>query len=529
MKTGLMIRGTAEGLMLVMLAVAPGARAAGANGAGGVPIAYDDTPLDRSNQQMVTSYADMLDKVVPAVVSVYTTINVPQGMSRQEQMQQLLRRYYGGNSQQAPGPANSDTSGRPTVFGVGSGSILTADGYILTNRHVILGPRDEPVDGIHVKLQDGREFDAKLMGSDEKTDIAVLKIATTGLPVMKLADSDKLRVGDIVFAVGNPMDVGFTVTHGIVSATGRSSLDLLDESENGDGGTFEDFIQTDAAINEGNSGGPLVDAQGRLVGMDSAIMSTSRSGGSIGIGFAIPSSLLRQVVRDLTVYGTVRRGALGVVVQDLDHDLAQAMGLNSTHGALVNTVDPAQPAGMAGVLRGDVVVKVNDQDVDSAKKMIFLVASNEPGATVALTVLREGAPQVIKVRLADRDAVTGASQPAETPAGRFSLPNPNGAAGVNAPAAGPLAGLTLEPLTPALRGQYNLPGNLSGLVVTNVDENSPYADQFTAGMVVVEVNRRAVTSMAQVEGLLRPGAVNVLYVYNDGHFGYEPVLLPGQK
>ena len=320
MKTDSMIRGMAGGLVLVMVAMAPGARAAGANGAGGVPIAYDDTPLDRSNLQMVTSYADMLDKVVPAVVSVYTTINVPPG-SRQEQMQQLLRRYY-GNSQPPDGAANGDTSGKPTVFGVGSGSILTADGYILTNRHVILGPRQEPVDGIHVKLQDGREFDAKLVGSDEKTDIAVLKIAAAGLPVMKLANSDKLRVGDIVFAVGNPMDVGFTVTHGIVSATGRSSLGLLDESEDGSGSsdTFEDFIQTDASINEGNSGGPLVDAQGRLVGMDSAIMSTSRSGGSIGIGFAIPSSLLRQVVRDLTVYGSVRRGFLGVEIQDLDHD-----------------------------------------------------------------------------------------------------------------------------------------------------------------------------------------------------------------
>jgi S1-C subfamily serine protease len=306
---------------------------------------------------------------------------------------------------------------------------------------------------------------------------------------------------------------------------------LLDESEDGSGSsdTFEDFIQTDASINEGNSGGPLVDAQGRLVGMDSAIMSTSRSGGSIGIGFAIPSSLLRQVVRDLTVYGSVRRGFLGVEIQDLDHDLVQAMGLTSTHGALVNTVNPNEPAGVAGVERGDVVVKVNDQDVDTADKMRYLVASNEPGAMVALTVLRGGDAQVIKVKLGDRDALTGASQPLEMPTSRFSAPN---APGANAPAAGPLAGLTLEALTPGLRGQYHLPGNLSGLVVSNVDENSPYADQFAVGMVVVEVNRRAVTSVEQAEGLLKPGAVNVLYVYtggNDGHFGYEPVLLPGQK
>jgi S1-C subfamily serine protease len=233
----------------------------------------------------------------------------------------------------------------------------------------------------------------------------------------------------------------------------------------------------------------------------------------------------------LTVYGSVRRGFLGVEIQDLDHDLAQAMGLTSTHGALVNTVTPDEPAGVAGVQRGDVVVKVNDQDVDSADKMRFLVASNEPGATVALTVLRGGGAQVINVKLGDRDALMGGSLTLGTPTNRFSLPNANGTQDASAFAAAtkPLAGLTLEPLTPVLRGQYNLPGNLSGLVVTNVDENSPYADQFTAGMVVVEVNRRPVTSEEQATALLKPGVVNVLYVYNDGHFGYEPVLLPGQK
>ena len=539
MKNGPLIHGMARGLVWVMLAGVPGAQAAETNSVAtaaanaGLPIAYDDTPLDRSNSERVTSYADMLDKVVPAVVSVYTTINVPQGMSRQDQLQQLLQRYYRQNQQQPESPGNNDTSGRPTVFGVGSGSILTPDGYILTNRHVILGPRQEPVDGIHVKLQDGREFDAKLVGSDEKTDIALLKIAATGLPAIKMADSNKLRVGDIVFAVGNPMDVGFTVTHGIVSATGRSSLDLLDESDNGNGngngGTFEDFIQTDASINEGNSGGPLVDAQGRQVGMDSAILST-RAGGSIGIGFAIPSSLLRQVVRDLTAYGAVKRGFLGVEIQDLDHDLAQAMGLSSTHGALVNNVTPDEPAAAAGMQRGDVVVKINDQDVDTSDKLRFLVATNEPGSTVALTVLRGGGAQVINVKLGDRDALTTASQPLETPTSRFSRPNRGGAPGANAVATtGPLTGLTLEPVTAALRGQYNLPGNLSGLVVTNVDNNSPYGDQFATGMVVEEINRQAVSSVEQAQALWKPGVVNVLYVYSEGHFGYMSVLPLGPQ
>jgi serine protease Do/serine protease DegQ len=456
-------------------------------------VIYDDTPLDRTNRVWVTSYSDVVDKVVPAVVSVYTTVYVP-------------------------GQGTRD-------YGVGSGSILTPDGYILTNHHVIAGSGRLRVDGIHVTLPDGRGFEAKLVGSDETTDIALIKINAKNLPTIKLADSDKLKVGDVVFAVGNPMDVGFTVTQGIISATGRSDLGLLDSQDNGN--SFEDFIQTDASINPGNSGGPLVDAQGRQVGMDSAILSTSRVGGNIGLGFAIPSSLLHKVISDLMAYGTVRRGYLGVQLQDLDQDLAQGLGLTSSHGALVREVNPGTPASAAGVKVGDVVVKLNDHDVDTASKLHFLVATNEPGADADLTLYREGRAQVVKVRLGDRDATTVATL--ATPRTR-AVPTPSQAPTANSPASqGPLAGVTLEAVTPYLRRQYNLPQNLSGLVVTSVDQNSPYAEQFAPGMVVSEVNRQAVTQQQEAKALMKTGAVNIFYVYSEGRFGYMPVVVPAVK
>jgi len=509
--------------LLTALSALPAARAADSTSAApaSLPLAFDNTPLDRSNRGQVTSYADMLDQVVPAVVSVYTTINIPTGSSERDQLRQLRQRLYG----QTPGPsgsANNPPSGRTLPVGVGSGSIITADGYILTNHHVIVGPSNQPVDGIHVQLQDGREFNARLVGSDEKTDIALLKIEAHGLPTIKLADSDKLKVGDVVFAVGNPMDVGFTVTHGIVSATGRSDLGLLrDEQSSRDGFSLENFIQTDAAINEGNSGGPLVDAQGRQIGMDAAIL--SESGGSMGIGFAIPSSLLREIVNSLVQYGTVRRGFMGVGRQDLDYDMAQALGLASTHGALINHVEPGLPAETAGIRRGDVVIRVNDQEVDSANKFSFLVANNQPGTIVSLTVLRQGQePQVIKVRLGDRDALDG--NPAVVPSGR-SVTLPNVASPVSG---GLLDGLTLAPLTSGLRRKYNLANDLAGLVVTNVDRTSRYADQFSPGMVVLEVNKHAVGTPEDVRALLKPGAVNSFYVFNNdqGIYQFIPVPLP---
>jgi serine protease Do len=472
----------------------------------------DDTPLDRSNRERLTSYADVLDKVMPAVVSVYTERRVT--LSRRhsdESLEDLLRREYG----MTPDNSSPSQTGpeRTVPYGAASGSIVTSDGYILTNRHVVMGPRDRPADTIYVKLHDGREFAARYIGSDEDTDIALLKIDAQNLPTLKLANSDNLKVGDIVFAVGNPMELGFTVTQGIVSATGRSDLSLL-----GDDGV-EDFIQTDAPINPGNSGGPLVDAEGRQVGLDSAILSTSNDGGSIGIGFAIPTSLANHVVHDLVVYGKLRRGYLGVGIQDIDRDMAQGLGLNTTEGALIQDADPNLPAGRAGVQHGDVVLQLNDEQIDSAAKLRFAVARCEPGTEVTLKVLRDGQPRLVKVVLGDHDALTGGSG-SDSPLTSPAVPPPAAAAD------GPLAGVTLAAMSPVLRQKFNLPANVTGVVVTAVDDSSTYADEFAPGMVLIEVNQQPVAAVDDVRAQLKPGAVNIFYAYHDGKFPFLTAELP---
>ncbi|HTB64254.1 MAG TPA: trypsin-like peptidase domain-containing protein, partial [Opitutales bacterium] len=342
---------------------------------------FDNSALDRSNKSLLSSYSDMLDQVTPGVVGVYPSSKINPDTITLSGLSAGGRRGGGfggpgggaGNLGNGPGngggaplggvPAPGATGGGRrggraggsliTQFppnhpdwsdanstdywfmGVGSGCIISSDGYILTNHHVI---EDNVVptgnganvtvttDAVLVKLPDGREFPAKVIGSDESTDLALLKIDAKNLPTIKMADSDKLKVGDIVFAIGNPMDVGLTVTHGIISAIGRSQVASTDDSADTKV-HVENFIQTDASINEGNSGGPLVDAQGRLIGLNSEILSASRAGGSIGIGFAVPSNLARHVADDLTKEGKVSHGGLGVTSQEIDHNLAQVLGI----------------------------------------------------------------------------------------------------------------------------------------------------------------------------------------------------------
>jgi serine protease Do len=462
---------------------------------------YDTAPIDRSNAERLTSYADMLDQVTPAVVSVYTSRKVSIPLSGGSRMQNYLRRMYN----LSPDATDPQASVERTIpNGVGSGCIISSDGYILTDHHVVTtDDQGDLADDIVVKLPDGREFDAKLIGADELTDVALLKIDAKDLPTIKLADSDKLKVGDIVFAVGNPLDVGLTVTKGIVSALGRTNVEV------GNDAGFEDYIQTDASINLGNSGGPLVDADGRLIGLNTAIYSTDQSGGSIGIGFAIPSALARHVVDGLIKDGQVKRGSLGVKLQDLDRNLAEAMGLPNTHGALLSEVDPAAPAGRAGIERGDVVVKMDGQEVDSPGKLRYLVALDEPGQTVNLTVMRDGKEQGFKVRLGDWGAMYGAGSASANQSGLVTSAAPN----PRATPSGLLGGVTLEPLTPELLQQENLPNTLNGLLITRMSPVTAYED-LNAGMVIVEVNNHPVTSLVELKAQLKPGAVNIFYVYD---------------
>jgi serine protease Do/serine protease DegQ len=484
---------------------------------------FDTTPLDRSNQTILSSYSDMLDKVTPGVVRVYPSSNINpdtiQPSSDQGSGRRRGRRGAPPSAEDLPPNKPDWSDGNSTdywVMGAGSGCIISADGYILTNHHVIADDTVSEggasvtvkVDAVLIKLPDGREFPAKIIGSDAATDLALLKIDAKNLPTIKMADSDKARVGDIVFAVGNPMDVGLTVTHGIISAIGRSADDV------GDGKIhIENFIQTDASINEGNSGGPLVDTEGRLIGLNSEIVSSSNDGGSIGIGFAVPSNLARHVADDLILQGRVGHGALGVQSQIVDHNLAQIMGITNTHGAIVTEVTDGSPAAKNGIQRYDVIVKVNDSEVDSPEKLSYLVAISDPGTPINLTVLRNGKPKVINLVLDDRDKLfanesdtTSTASAAEA----VAVPPPVVRARTNGEL---LAGVSLLPLTNDLRDDQ-MPPDVNGMIVEQVAPTSPYFNLFRAGTVIMEVNKKPVSSIKDVKTQLKRGELNMFYIWS---------------
>ncbi|MGB0460734.1 MAG: trypsin-like peptidase domain-containing protein, partial [Opitutales bacterium] len=334
-------------------------------------IVPDDQPIEATEEITVVSYAGVLERATPSVVAVYTTrletvrsnpFFGPRGMED-------IFRQFG-----MPVPNSGGTQEREST-GVGSGVIISKDGYILTNRHVVAAERGQKIDEIRVRLADDREFTAELIGEDAKTDVAVLRIeAEVDLPAIQIANSDLLRVGDVVFAIGNPLEVGLTATKGIVSATGRDSLDILGK------GSYENFIQTDASINMGNSGGALIDAWGRLIGINTAIL--SRSGGSIGIGLAIPSNLALGVAHKLVNSGEVPRGLLGIIPGDLNQELAESFDLESTKGAIVNQVQEDSPAERGGLKHGDVIIEINGAPIESARQLRLTVSQMEPGREV---------------------------------------------------------------------------------------------------------------------------------------------------
>ncbi len=498
---------------------------------------YDEAPLDRTNQAVLSSYADMLNKVTPGVVGIYPSRRIPAaGQSLSRPNRSRRGGNGGGNNPPAPIPPDmqwtSDDATAYRILGVGSGCILSSDGYIITNNHVV-DENNRPADAFLVKLSDGREFEGRLIGTDPLTDLALVKIDAKDLPIVKMADSEKTKVGDIVFAVGNPMDIGFTVTHGIVSATGRSKLDLIADPNNprSTGAGFEDFIQTDAAINPGNSGGPLVDAQGRLVGLNAAIVSNSEDGGSIGLGFAIPSALVRKVADDLLRDGRVHRGAIGIDSDDITHTLAQALKLPNTHGTIVTKIVPSTaPAAKAGIVPGDVIVKVNENEVDSREKFRYLIALQEPGSSINLTVLRKGEPKTIKVLLADRDEMLG-TEPAAAPA-RAPRTAPSTLSAPRNPDE-LLAGVSLMPYTKDMQQSMGTPSDItSGVVVVDVARNSPFYNKLGPGSVIEAVNDKSVATLDELRAALKPGDINVFYVYrtgiagSSGKMGYVTQVLP---
>ena len=366
--------------------------------------------------------------------------------------------------------------------GLGSGVIVSPNGYILTNNHVVEG-----ADELRVALADEREFKGKIIGTDPKTDVAVVKIDADNLPAITLADSDRIRVGDVVFAVGNPLDIGQTVTTGIVSAKGRR-VHLLDDI-NG----YEDFIQTDAAINLGNSGGALVDAKGRLVGINSAMMSTTN--GSMGIGFAVPINLASSVMQSLIATGTVARGYLGVGVDVLTPELAEAMNVDAK-GMIISTVTPDSPAARAGLKKEDVIVAINGKPVGSFDELRLIVAQNPPGTKVKVRYLRGGKPADVEITL---------SKLADDTAKPDEL----------------IAGVIVAPVDDDQRRAYRIPDEVDGLVVTDVAADSPFGERFHTGMVIVQLNRAPVDDLAGAHSQLRPGR-NFCLVWERGGYRYVP-------
>ena len=427
-----------------------------------------------TNHGVVTSYAEALDAVRPAVVSVYSTKFVRYRTPGTRFNDPLFDRLFG-----TPG---SETV-RPEQ-GLGSGVIISPEGYVLTNNHVVEG-----ADEVRVLLTDNRELVATVIGTDPKTDVAVLKVTAENLPSAILGDSDKLRVGDVVFALGNPLGIGQTATMGIVSATGRRGLGLLDR---GDDPGYEDFVQTDAAINMGNSGGALVDARGRIVGINTAIISTTR--GNIGIGFSIPINLASYVMHSLIESGSVLRGYLGVNTQDLDPNLAAEFGIKDGKGVLVTGLEAAGPAEKGGLRRGDVVVAMNDRPVSSVDDLRLNVAQIRPNTEITMRIVRNGELGEVKVVLGQRA-------------------EPSAAAGVF------IEGITTAPVTDAARREYQLNADAKGLVVTEVDRRSRYATLLPVGTVIEQVNQQPVADLRSAKSALRQGT-NVLLVNYRGVYRY---------
>lgn len=429
-------------------------------------LRLDSSGVGEGKAPVLVSYADVVEPVQKAVVSVYSTRTVRRPINPMFPM-------FGEGADQKE-------------KGLGSGVIVSTDGYILTNNHVVEG-----ADELNVQLTDSREFKAKVIGADPKTDIAVIKIEIENAPSVVLADSDKLRVGDITFAVGNPLNIGQTVTMGIVSATSRE-VGILEEVAG-----YENFIQTDAPINQGNSGGALIDAKGRLIGINSAILSTTR--GNIGIGFAVPVNLAASIMHSLIETGSVTRGFLGVQVDPLSPDIAETLGLKrETRGVIVNVITPAGPAEKAGLKRGDVLVSINERQVTSTQELRLLVAQLRPDSEAQIKYIRDGKDKVAKVKLGKLTDVT-----------QDEL----------------LPGIHVVKLADESRRGLNLDPRIEeGLVILEVDRDSPYNDRLVPKMVIVEINRVAVADLETARQLLVPGR-NLLLVIARGTPRYVAVLV----
>lgn len=453
-----------------------------------------DGPGINQLEQMNQAYEQIVKAVSPTVVNISTTqvVKVQQSPFFSDP---FWRRFF-GNMPGLGGPQEQ------RMHALGTGIIVSPDGYIVTNNHVIAHATD-----IEVMLPSKQHYKAKVIGADKIDDVAVIKIDAKNLPSAAWGNSEDLRVGQIVMAFGNPFGLNFTVTRGIVSALGRFGIERQ---------SLENFIQTDAAINPGNSGGPLVNIRGQVVGLNTAILSGDSGpegqGGFIGIGFAIPSNTVKHIMTDLIKTGKVERGYLGVMISDLTPGLAKQFGVPNTSGALVQNVEPEGPAAKAGLKNGDVIRTLNGRTIPDSGTLTSIVTETNPGTTVTLGILRNGKPMDIKVALGERPTNISASVTPGTSQG------PSGTA---------LAGISVQNLTPALRDQLGVPSSVSGVVVSSVDPNSPAAGWVQQGDVIESINRQPVHNVNDFNRLAGEAKGQVLLRVNRQGQGMFVVISPG--
>jgi serine protease Do len=424
------------------------------------------------------AFAEIAKEASPAVVSirvekvVESTPGFSFGDNGQDPMEDLFNRFFRDrmpNQQQQPGQGQPKMKPqrRPHAQGLGSGFIISPDGYILTNNHVVKG-----ADKVKVQLTNGKEYTAKVIGADAPTDVAVIKVDANNLPTLKLGDSEALQVGEWVIAIGNPFGLTSTLTVGVVSAKGRSSMGIED---------YEDFIQTDAAINMGNSGGPLLNVDGKVIGMNTAIVSPS--GGSLGIGFAIPIDMVKNIYKQLIDKGSVTRGYLGIIIQQLTPELAKSFNLEIHKGILISEVAKDSPADKAGLKSGDVITELNDELAEDVGRFRSHVAGLAPGTKADLVIYRDGKEKPITVEIGKlpSNLSKGTSESEETAD----------------------IGLQVQDLTTELAQRYGYEGD-KGVIVTQVEPGSSAAEEgVEAGMLIMQVERQPVTNVDEFQAAIK--------------------------
>ncbi|UYY76086.1 Do family serine endopeptidase [Sphingomonas sp. R1] len=454
------------------------------------------------------SFADLVARLQPAVVNISTTQRVK--VNANPFAGTPFEMFGGGQGQSVTREAQS----------LGSGFVISADGYVVTNNHVIsAGAQGAVVESITVTLADGRDFKAKLIGHDAQSDLAVLKIDGTALPFVKFGDSARARVGDWILAIGNPFGLGGTVTAGIISATHRVTGT----------GAYDRFIQTDASINRGNSGGPMFDLNGNVIGINSQILSPT--GGNVGIGFAIPAEEAKPIIDKLMKGQTITRGYLGIAMQDLTKDLAAGFGLPSDRGTLVARVEPGQPAEKAGIKQGDVIVRVNGKDVTPEQTLSYIVSNVAPGTRIPVELIRDGKRQTVNVTVATR--------PPEEQLAQFDPNDQDGAQGDDgddgSSPTGPAAalGVGVTPLTPQIARQIGVDPSMGGVVILGVNPSSDAAGKgLQRGDVIVSANQQPVRTGADLSKIVAAAKAAgrkqvVLFIQRKNVGNYIPVGIAG--